>query len=510
MKDGRRYKRSCYRSFNSVFRFYKPVLISSDNFWKKKVNLYNLNRILYALMLVVFFSCEKEAENAVLISGGLVSSKSEFLVIKNRDITNPKTIDTFYVNKKGEFKDTISVALGYYKIEADNLNFDIYLEPGFNLDLILDQEKSKVYFKGIGADENEYLFSRQKKRQALKHIDTYKNFVKLDEEEFLKMNDSIGGVYKKLLEDTPIKNIDFLHLERSFIALNMDYNLMSFEVDKKLLTDEKDYKVSINYPKPFSSIDINNETLLKLPFFIPFLANNHYYFLKDKSDLFVKGKFLKCKNCDIDVAYLKEIDKNITNQKIKNKVSYLIAKWHIIGVDSLDLFYKTFKAINTDAYYKKDIESTFNKLNKVKKIRSVVETKLINRNGDTTTLNQYNGKFLYVDIWASSCKPCLVEFPSFNKLADKYIRNITFVGINVWDSNKRWLDVLNKHELKGNQFQLIEENSTKVDFTKELEINSLPRYLLLDKYGSIIDFNEAAPSEERLQHKIDSLLSLRE
>ena len=80
----------------------------------------------------------------------------------------------------------------------------------------------------------------------------------------------------------------------------------------------------------------------------------------------------------------------------------------------------------------------------------------------------------------------------------------------MWDSNKRWLDVLNKHELKGNQFQLIEENSTKVDFTKELEINSLPRYLLLDKYGSIIDFNEAAPSEERLQHKIDSLLSLRE
>jgi thioredoxin len=42
-----------------------------------------------------------------------------------------------------------------------------------------------------------------------------------------------------------------------------------------------------------------------------------------------------------------------------------------------------------------------------------------------------SGKPLFVDFWAEWCSPCRVLAPTFERLAEKYGKNITFVKVNV-------------------------------------------------------------------------------
>ena len=41
--------------------------------------------------------------------------------------------------------------------------------------------------------------------------------------------------------------------------------------------------------------------------------------------------------------------------------------------------------------------------------------KLADQNGHIFTLNDYNGKWIILNFWATWCKPCRSELPEFNR-----------------------------------------------------------------------------------------------
>lgn len=48
------------------------------------------------------------------------------------------------------------------------------------------------------------------------------------------------------------------------------------------------------------------------------------------------------------------------------------------------------------------------------------------------SLQHYQGKVIYLDFWASWCKPCVKSFPWMNQLSEKYAsRNFEVVTINL-------------------------------------------------------------------------------
>lgn len=50
-------------------------------------------------------------------------------------------------------------------------------------------------------------------------------------------------------------------------------------------------------------------------------------------------------------------------------------------------------------------------------------------------LADYRGKLVYVDFWASWCKPCLQSFPWMNEMQDRYgAKGFQVIGVNV-DAN---------------------------------------------------------------------------
>jgi thiol-disulfide isomerase/thioredoxin len=69
-------------------------------------------------------------------------------------------------------------------------------------------------------------------------------------------------------------------------------------------------------------------------------------------------------------------------------------------------------------------------------------TRLMTKNyadlqGRRLSLQQWSGKVLVVNFWATWCPPCREEMPGFSRLQKKYAGNgVQFVGIGIDDADK--------------------------------------------------------------------------
>jgi thiol-disulfide isomerase/thioredoxin len=121
--------------------------------------------------------------------------------------------------------------------------------------------------------------------------------------------------------------------------------------------------------------------------------------------------------------------------------------------------------------------------------------------GITHSLVDFKGKVVYLDLWASWCTPCREETPSMQALYNKYKNDnrIAIIGIGVQDGMKQWEKAI--QEDKPEWLQLLDKDGAVVKAYTAYEI---PRFILIDKEGRIVDFNAPRPSSGK---EIESLLN---
>jgi len=136
-----------------------------------------------------------------------------------------------------------------------------------------------------------------------------------------------------------------------------------------------------------------------------------------------------------------------------------------------------------------------------------------NDNGSKSSLSDFRGKFVYIDVWATWCGPCKAEIPSLKKLESQYkTKNIEFISISVDDARRSgsmekahtaWKTMVKDKQLTGTQ--LFTGNGWKTDFIQDFKINAIPRFLLIDPKGNIIDADAPRPSSKRLIELLNEL-----
>ncbi|HNP33839.1 MAG TPA: TlpA disulfide reductase family protein [Flavobacterium sp.] len=130
-----------------------------------------------------------------------------------------------------------------------------------------------------------------------------------------------------------------------------------------------------------------------------------------------------------------------------------------------------------------------------------------NHAGGKTTLESLKGKYVYIDVWATWCGPCRAELPSLKMVEEKYHdKNIQFVSVSV-DAEKdhdKWKSFVKDKGLGG--IQLYAGKTPVSDFIKAFNVNTIPRFILIDPSGNIVDADAARPSDPKLQEKLNSLL----
>jgi len=134
-----------------------------------------------------------------------------------------------------------------------------------------------------------------------------------------------------------------------------------------------------------------------------------------------------------------------------------------------------------------------------------------NINGEKTSLSDLKGKYVYVDVWATWCGPCKVEIPYLQEVEKKYHeKNIAFVSISVddpkrngsWEkANENWRNMVEEKELGG--IQLFSPQGFQSQFIQDYKINGIPRFILIDPEGNIVDASAPRPSSQALINLFD-------
>ena len=115
------------------------------------------------------------------------------------------------------------------------------------------------------------------------------------------------------------------------------------------------------------------------------------------------------------------------------------------------------------------------------------------------------GKLLFIDIWATYCPDCRKELPALEALQEDYkTLPITFVSISVDRDKEAWKAMVKEKKLRG--IHLYASPEIKELFKELYDLRSIPRYMLIDEKGNIINANLPMPSDKNLKELITATL----
>ena len=127
--------------------------------------------------------------------------------------------------------------------------------------------------------------------------------------------------------------------------------------------------------------------------------------------------------------------------------------------------------------------------------------------GELISLSNFKGSYLYIDIWATWCGPCIGEIPYLKELeADYKDKSIKFLSISIdnMEDKEKWKSMVTEKELGGSQ--VIASEAWQSDFVKAYHVSGIPRFILIDPEGNVVDGKAPRPSDEEIRTVLDNLL----
>lgn len=202
----------------------------------------------------------------------------------------------------------------------------------------------------------------------------------------------------------------------------------------------------------------------------------------------------------------------ILKQRIKSQeLIDMIADNYIVtyldkGADAgLEASFEAYKKTTTHQDQVKELQPLYDKIKKLLPGSPAPDFELNDVQGNPIRFRDIigKGKVVYLDVWATWCGPCVGEIPFMEKLVKHYAGNpkITFISISLDDKVDRWKKKLEADKPSWKQFIIPDAlNST---LCKEYDIPGIPRFMLFDEEGKIINTNAPRPSSDEILYLLD-------
>ena len=217
--------------------------------------------------------------------------------------------------------------------------------------------------------------------------------------------------------------------------------------------------------------------------------------------------FLKCKisskYTDMPLEWATELVKNVNkyiqNKDIKHNMDMTVIMYATTYMNSNQLekfwpFYKQQASKDIVDMYSAQVEAMIN--NKAGVMAH--DNEFCDTADNVHRFSEFKGKVLYVDIWATWCGPCKMEIPHLAKVVEHFKDNddVKIISISVDTNRKAWENKIAADKPAWTQY--IANKQQYAQISKDWGIMGIPRFILINKDGSIYDGDAIRPSNPKL------------
>ncbi len=123
-------------------------------------------------------------------------------------------------------------------------------------------------------------------------------------------------------------------------------------------------------------------------------------------------------------------------------------------------------------------------------------------------IEKHRGKVIYMDMWASWCGPCRKEMPASRRLKVGLDSDeIIFMNISSDRNESEWKRAVKEYGLGdiGENYRIV---SAESKFLKEIKFRYIPRYLVFDTDGRLVNPDAPRPSSSEILNELDKYIGL--
>ena len=178
----------------------------------------------------------------------------------------------------------------------------------------------------------------------------------------------------------------------------------------------------------------------------------------------------------------------------------------------LETVYGNFLKVVKEPAYQSTLKKSFDKWLAIGPGKPAPDFTGMTADGKKVSLSDLKGKIVYVDVWATWCVPCRGEFPDSKKVVKEFEGNdnIAFLFVSIDKDVAAWKKLLPDSSIPNGIHINQVQNQQPGDIWESYHIWGIPRYILINADGNMIQTHAARPSSGKIidqLHHLDNLLA---
>ena len=117
-------------------------------------------------------------------------------------------------------------------------------------------------------------------------------------------------------------------------------------------------------------------------------------------------------------------------------------------------------------------------------------------------LKKHHGETVVIEVWASWCSDCIKSMPKFKALQEKH-PEVSYVFLSVDKTATAWKTAIEKYDLPGDHYWV--PKGMKGSFGKAIDIDWIPRYIIVDKTGKIVTYRAIETDFENIDNTLKNI-----
>lgn len=118
----------------------------------------------------------------------------------------------------------------------------------------------------------------------------------------------------------------------------------------------------------------------------------------------------------------------------------------------------------------------------------------------SSILEAHKGKTILIDLWASWCRDCIVGMPKVKALQEEF-KDAVFVFLSLDKTKESWKRGIKKYSIEGEHYFV--STGWKSPFCKAIDLDWIPRYIMVDSSGKIVVYRAIEANDFRLRKALE-------